>query len=107
MPCFVIGDADPVGVVRVRQAAEAVNRIPGEVDRVEFDMRDGVDEGGAAFEGAEAAFGQVARMDEFRPVRATRHADRIGWWRLRRGLQLTAGESRCCRKGSRNLLLRK
>ena len=41
---FLIGDRDPVVEERVRQICRRKTRdqIPGEIDRIEFDMRDGV-----------------------------------------------------------------
>src|SRR5690606_38005812 len=44
MPRLIHGYADPVRVVVRRHAAKAVDRIPGQVDRIELDVGDGVNQ---------------------------------------------------------------
>jgi hypothetical protein len=60
MPRLVGGHAGPVQVEVARHAAEAVGRVEREVDGVELDVRDRVQQRGAAFERAQAARGHLA-----------------------------------------------
>src|SRR5438445_2607174 len=63
---LIRGHAGPVAVVIERHAAEAIYRIPGQIDCVEFDMRDRVHERGTAFVAAETALRQLAWFDQMR-----------------------------------------
>ena len=78
MTGFVVGAARPVAVVRVRLAAITVHRIPRQVDRVEFDMRHRVDQGGTSFGAAQSALGHLPRIDQPRPFGTARRADGCG-----------------------------
>ncbi len=74
---LVVGHLHPVAMEVRRQAAEAVDGIPCQVDGIELDVGDGMQERGAALVAAEAAARQVARMHQPRPRRPARHADRV------------------------------
>ena len=101
---LVVGHAHPVGVERRRQAAEAVDCVPAQVDGVEFDMGDGMDEGRAPLHAAQAALGHFARMHQPRSRRAAGHADRIGRRRVLGQRQLAAREGRRVALGQGDLL---
>src|SRR5690606_6024680 len=70
----------------------------GEVDRIEFDMRHGMDERGPALVAAEAAAGDVARVHEPWTRRPAGHADRFGRRCVRRDREFAASE--CFRSGT-------
>ena len=72
MARFVDGDSDPVTIVRGRQAAESIDRVPGQIDRVELDMRDCMNQGRASLDRPEATLCKCARRHPARPLRSTR-----------------------------------
>ena len=91
---LVIGAAHPVGMETARQPAEAIHRVPCQVDGVQFDMGDGVDEGRAAFRVAEAAAREVARVYQHQLRGAARHLDGVGIvGNVFRQLQLASAEA--------------
>src|SRR5690348_14230543 len=76
VPRFVIRHRSPVAVVTLGHAAEAVHRVPGKIDRVEFDVRNRVHQRGASFPAPEAAPRHLARHHQPRPRGTARRADR-------------------------------
>src|SRR6185437_7557167 len=59
--------------------AEAQHRVPGEIDRVEFDVSDRVHQRSASFDAAQAALWHLARRYQLRLVRPAGCPD--GEWR--------------------------
>lgn len=104
MARLVVGHLRPVAVEALGQAAEAVDRVPAQVDGVEFDVGDRMQERGPALVAAQAAPGQLARMHQPRPRRPSRHADRRRRRRVRRDVQFAAGEGGRMAVGERDLL---
>ncbi len=94
MARFVIRHRYPVRVVVRRQTAEPVHSIPGQVDRVEFDVGDGVQESGPALDRAQPALRHIARMHEPRSIRAAGRCDGQGRWRVAGNGQPAGAEGR-------------
>src|ERR1700754_3638813 len=70
MACFVVRTRRPITIVRVGLAAKTVNRIPGEIDRIELDVCDRMHERGATLGRTETALGQFTRRDQTRALRS-------------------------------------
>lgn len=71
MACFVIRATGPIAIVGIGLAAEAVHRVPGQIDRVELDMRHRMHQRRAAFRRTQAAMRDLPRRHQGRPERAT------------------------------------
>src|SRR3569832_1653264 len=50
----VAGHAHPVVVIVPGQVAKPIDRVPGEIDGIEFNVSDGVDQGGTSVGGMKA-----------------------------------------------------
>ena len=75
---FVVRAAGPVAVVFERFVAKTVDRIPGEIDGVELDMRHGMHECGAAFGGTQAAMRYLSLRHQVRTLGTAWRADGLG-----------------------------
>lgn len=80
---FFQGDADPVVVEGVRQAGEAGDDVPGEIDGSEFDVRECMNEGDAAL-GAGRSARHAAGRHEFRFIGMRGSVGRLGAAKLQR-----------------------
>src|SRR6187402_597599 len=76
MARLVVRARGPVAIVGIGLAAKSVYRIPGEVDRVEFNVRNRVHQGGTSLGRTETALGQFTRGDQARTLGASRRTDR-------------------------------
>jgi two-component system sensor histidine kinase KdpD len=61
MARLVVGNARPVAIVVVRHAAETVHRVPRQFDRIELDVRNGMDQRRPALRRAQPALRELAR----------------------------------------------
>ena len=92
MTRLIVRHLHPIGIERRRQATEAVHRIPGQVDGIQFDMRDGVDERRPPHHAAQPATREFAWMHERRLRWTPRHADRLGRCRIGRDREFATRE---------------
>ena len=69
MQRFFIRHLQPVGVILARHAVKPPDRIQRQIDRIEFDVRQCVDQDGAPFRRVHRAAPDRERRHQFRPVR--------------------------------------
>jgi hypothetical protein len=77
MQRLLVRHPQPVGVIRRRHAGKAVGGVERQVDRVEFDMRQRMNQRGAPGQGVGAAARHLLRRDHFGFLRLAGLVDRL------------------------------
>ena len=75
--CFFLGNTEPLLVEEIGHSSEPPNDVQSKVDRVQFDVRKGVDESSAAFRSPHRSLPELGMRHQCWPIRTARNADRL------------------------------